>query len=186
MLAELSPGRLLEVVGLAERDDDHAWAFDGGQVLEHLALRRRAVARDAGAVDAQVVGTRLEPFLERVLELDAESEGERIAEHAHRDLAVLQRARLVESVANEWKIRARPERISAEAAKISGYTEEAWANALPVRQVLTDFAAHAGNEQKPSDKKLRPQEIADAVIGVLRMDERGFVPELSVFATNPF
>ena len=53
-------------------------------------------------------------------------------------------------------------------------------------EVLTDFAAHAGNEQKPSDKKLRPQEIADAVIGVLRMDERGFVPELSVFATNPF
>ncbi len=53
-------------------------------------------------------------------------------------------------------------------------------------EVLTGFAAHAGNEQKPSDKKLRPQEIADAVIGVLRMDERGFVPELSVFATNPF
>ena len=53
-------------------------------------------------------------------------------------------------------------------------------------EVLTDFAAHAGNEQKPSDKKLRPQEIADAVIGVLRMDDRGFVPELSVFATNPF
>ena len=53
-------------------------------------------------------------------------------------------------------------------------------------EVLTDFAAHAGKEQKPSDKKLRPQEIADAVIGVLRMDERGFVPELSVFATNPF
>jgi len=53
-------------------------------------------------------------------------------------------------------------------------------------EVLTDFSAHAGYEQKRSDKKLRPQEIADAVLGVLRMDERGFVPELSVFATNPF
>lgn len=40
----------------------------------------------------------------------------------------------------EWKIRARPDRISPEAAKISGYTEEAWANALPVRQVLTELA----------------------------------------------
>ena len=44
-----------------------------------------------------------------------------------------------------------PERISAEAAKISGYTEEAWANALPVRQVLTDFA-----EMMPRGKVVVP------------------------------
>ncbi len=53
-------------------------------------------------------------------------------------------------------------------------------------EVLTAFASHAGYDQSPSDKKLRPQDIADAVVGVLGMDARGFVPELSVFATNPF
>jgi 3-oxoacyl-[acyl-carrier protein] reductase len=53
-------------------------------------------------------------------------------------------------------------------------------------EVLTDFSKHAGYEQELSEKKLRPQEIADAVIGALRIDDRGFVPEFSVFATNPF
>lgn len=53
-------------------------------------------------------------------------------------------------------------------------------------EVMTDFAAKAGEERPRSDKKLRPQEIADAVIGALKVDSRGFVPEFSVFATNPF
>ena len=53
-------------------------------------------------------------------------------------------------------------------------------------EVLTDFSRHAGHEQQHSDKKLRPQEIADALIGVLEIDDRGFVPEFAVFATNPF
>ncbi len=53
-------------------------------------------------------------------------------------------------------------------------------------EVLTDFAAKLGREQAASEKKLRPREIADAVVGVLEIDDRGFVPELSVFATNPF
>jgi len=35
-------------------------------------------------------------------------------------------------------------------------------------------------------KKLRPQEIADAIVGALEVDDRGFIPEFSVFATNPF
>jgi DNA polymerase III epsilon subunit-like protein len=48
--------------------------------------------------------------------------------------------RLVELDSKEWKIQARPDRISEEAAKISGYTEEAWVDALPIRQVLTEFA----------------------------------------------
>ncbi len=38
--------------------------------------------------------------------------------------------------------------------------------------------------QTPS--KLRPKEIADALLGALRMDDRGFLPEFAVFATNPF
>ena len=53
-------------------------------------------------------------------------------------------------------------------------------------EVQTGFFAKVGREQETSPKKLRPQEIADAVVGVLEIDDRGFVPELSVFATNPF
>jgi 3-oxoacyl-[acyl-carrier protein] reductase len=53
-------------------------------------------------------------------------------------------------------------------------------------EVMTDFAGKAGEERARSEKKLRPQEIADAIIGALKLDHRGFVPELSVFATNPF
>jgi len=53
-------------------------------------------------------------------------------------------------------------------------------------EVMTDFAAKAGEERARSEKKLRPQDIADAVVGALKVDHRGFVPEFSVFATNPF
>lgn len=50
-------------------------------------------------------------------------------------------------------------------------------------EVLTGFGGKAPPE---NPKKLRPQEIADAIVGALRMDDRGFIPEFSVFATNPF
>ena len=53
-------------------------------------------------------------------------------------------------------------------------------------EVMTEFATKAGAPRDQSDKKLRPQEIADAIIGALKVDSRGFVPEFSVFATNPF
>ncbi|MGB6855188.1 MAG: SDR family NAD(P)-dependent oxidoreductase [Thermoanaerobaculia bacterium] len=53
-------------------------------------------------------------------------------------------------------------------------------------EVLTSFAATAGFEQKASAKKLLPQEIADAIVGALKLNERGFIPEFAVFATNPF
>lgn len=53
-------------------------------------------------------------------------------------------------------------------------------------EVVTPFATKAGYQQEATPKKLRPQEIADAVLGALKMDERGFLPEFSVFATNPF
>ena len=53
-------------------------------------------------------------------------------------------------------------------------------------EVLTDFATKLGRKQEYSDKKLRSQEIADAIIGALKVDNRGFIPEFSVFATNPF
>jgi 3-oxoacyl-[acyl-carrier protein] reductase len=53
-------------------------------------------------------------------------------------------------------------------------------------EVQTGFFAKVGAKQEPSGKKLRPQEIADVIVGVLEVDDRGFVPELAVFATNPF
>jgi 3-oxoacyl-[acyl-carrier protein] reductase len=53
-------------------------------------------------------------------------------------------------------------------------------------EVMTSFAANAGFEQKQSEKKLRSSEIAEAVVGALKIDDRGFIPEFSVFATNPF
>ena len=53
-------------------------------------------------------------------------------------------------------------------------------------EVLTGFGAKAGYEQEASPRKLRPREIADAIVGALKLDRRGFLPEFSVFATNPF
>ena len=53
-------------------------------------------------------------------------------------------------------------------------------------EVMTSFAEKAGVEREVTDKKLRPAEIADAIVGALKVDSRGFIPEFSVFATNPF
>ena len=53
-------------------------------------------------------------------------------------------------------------------------------------EVVTGFASKAGFDQEAVAKKLRPSEIADAIVGALKIDNRGFIPEFSVFATNPF
>ena len=53
-------------------------------------------------------------------------------------------------------------------------------------EVQTEFFAKLGGKQVQSEKKLRGKEIADAVVGALEIDDRGFIPEFSVFATNPF
>ena len=52
-------------------------------------------------------------------------------------------------------------------------------------EVLTNFSAAAGLTQKESATKLRSEDIAYMVKAVLEMEDRGFTPELSVFATNP-
>jgi 3-oxoacyl-[acyl-carrier protein] reductase len=52
-------------------------------------------------------------------------------------------------------------------------------------EVLTNFAASAGLTQKENATKLRAEEIAYMVKAILEMDDRGFTPELSIFATNP-
>ncbi len=53
-------------------------------------------------------------------------------------------------------------------------------------EVMTDFAGRAGFDQKVSDKKLRPEDIAQAIVAALQAEPRAFTPELAVFATNPF
>lgn len=52
-------------------------------------------------------------------------------------------------------------------------------------EVLTTFGAVAGFVQKENETKLRGEDIAHAVKAVLEMDDRGFTPEVTVFATNP-
>jgi 3-oxoacyl-[acyl-carrier protein] reductase len=52
-------------------------------------------------------------------------------------------------------------------------------------EVITNFGAAAGFEQKDNPTKLHPADIAHAVKAALEMEDRGFIPELSVFATNP-
>ena len=47
--------------------------------------------------------------------------------------------RLVELSCQEWKVRARPERVGAEGAAIGGWKEEEWRDAPHVRQVLTEL-----------------------------------------------
>ena len=53
-------------------------------------------------------------------------------------------------------------------------------------EVTTAFAEVDRHERPEQHNKLRPVEIAHAVRGVLEMDNRGFIPELTVWATNPF
>jgi 3-oxoacyl-[acyl-carrier protein] reductase len=52
-------------------------------------------------------------------------------------------------------------------------------------EVVTNFFSAANLPQKVNATKLRPEDIALAVTAALEMDDRGFIPELSVFATNP-
>lgn len=52
-------------------------------------------------------------------------------------------------------------------------------------EVLTNFGSTAGYSQKPSERKLRSIEIAQVITNVLELDDRGFVTDLTVWATNP-
>jgi 3-oxoacyl-[acyl-carrier protein] reductase len=52
-------------------------------------------------------------------------------------------------------------------------------------EVVTEFAGRAGRGQQDNPSKLHPSEIAHAVVAMLTMEDRGFIPELSVWATNP-
>jgi 3-oxoacyl-[acyl-carrier protein] reductase len=52
-------------------------------------------------------------------------------------------------------------------------------------EVITEFADRVGRNQQDNPSKLHPADIAHAVVAMLEMDDRGFIPELSVWATNP-
>jgi len=52
-------------------------------------------------------------------------------------------------------------------------------------EVITNFAAAANLTQKENETKLHSEDIAYMVKAVLEMEDRGFTPELSIFATNP-
>ena len=66
--------------------------------------------------------------------------------------AIVTDYRLVETAQAEWKVRARPERITQEAAELQGYDAEVWAReSVPVRQALTELAALL-----PKGKKVVP------------------------------
>ena len=54
---------------------------------------------------------------------------------------VLTDYRLAELATGEWRVKARPERITAEAAALSGYGPERWADAVPLRQALNELTA---------------------------------------------
>ena len=53
-------------------------------------------------------------------------------------------------------------------------------------EVATAFGNNDGIERIPADNKLSSYEIAYAIKAVLEMDDRGFIPELSIWATNPW
>jgi len=59
--------------------------------------------------------------------------------------------RLVELREAQWRVAARPDRITKEAAEIFGYDEKLWSVAPGVRQVLTEIA-----DMLPADTKVVP------------------------------
>ncbi|AFH50764.1 Short-chain alcohol dehydrogenase [Ignavibacterium album JCM 16511] len=53
-------------------------------------------------------------------------------------------------------------------------------------EVTTAFGNDERVERPEVKNKLRPIEIAHTIISSLEMDDRGFIPEVTVWATNPF
>lgn len=53
-------------------------------------------------------------------------------------------------------------------------------------EVTTAFNAENRKERDNQENKLRPSEISHVIISAIQMDDRGFIPELNVWATNPF
>jgi 3-oxoacyl-[acyl-carrier protein] reductase len=53
-------------------------------------------------------------------------------------------------------------------------------------EVQTDFFVNAGGAERPfNESKLQSVEIAHTILSMLEMNDRGFITEATVFATNP-
>ena len=53
-------------------------------------------------------------------------------------------------------------------------------------RVTTAFANKERIERDEIPNKLTTKEIAHSIVSVIEMDDRGFINELNVWATNPF
>jgi 3-oxoacyl-[acyl-carrier protein] reductase len=53
-------------------------------------------------------------------------------------------------------------------------------------EVTTAFGNPKRVERDEIPNKLRSEEIAHTIVSTLQMDDRGFIPEVTVWATNPF
>ena len=53
-------------------------------------------------------------------------------------------------------------------------------------EVTTAFGNPDRIERPERDNRLRSEEIAHSIKAALEMDDRGFIPELTIFATNPW
>jgi 3-oxoacyl-[acyl-carrier protein] reductase len=53
-------------------------------------------------------------------------------------------------------------------------------------EVITAFGDPDRNERNEVPNKLRSIEIAHTIVSTLEMDDRGFIPEVTIWATNPF
>lgn len=73
--------------------------------------------------------------------LDCEFGGLDVEKHDITEVGIIMTDyRLAELSTQEWKVVARADRISPEAAKISGYDPEQWKDATPIRETLTQIA----------------------------------------------
>ena len=53
-------------------------------------------------------------------------------------------------------------------------------------EVQTGFGSGSAPSRKnQNESKLRPEEIGQTIVSLLALDDRGFIPEMSVWATNP-
>ena len=53
-------------------------------------------------------------------------------------------------------------------------------------EVQTNFGSNAGREKRPvNQSKLESKEIAHTILSMLQMDDKGFITEATIFATNP-
>ena len=53
-------------------------------------------------------------------------------------------------------------------------------------EVTTAFAQEDRKEREEQNNKLAPEEIAHTIISLLEMRNKGYVPEVNIWATNPF